>query len=71
MNYFDSTPKIPNFYLANNTLIYSVSNKSIFVCESGICWNKGKLIFGKCDKQSFGKVDKFVEVWHLVYFNTG
>ena len=48
----------------------SVPTKPIFFCESAICWSKGKY-FKQYSKHSFRKFDKFVEIWHLVYINTG
>ena len=52
------------------TLYISVPTKPIFFSESAICWSKGKY-FWQNSKHSFRKLDKFVEIWHLVYINTG
>ena len=48
----------------------SVPTKLIVFSESAIGWNKGKYIW-QYSKHSYRKLDKFVEMWHLVYFNTG
>ena len=52
------------------TLYISVPTKPIFFSESAICWSKGTY-FWQNSKHSFRKLDKFVEIWHLVYINTG
>ena len=41
-----------------------------FFSESAICWSKGKY-FWQYSKHSFRKLDRFVDIWHLVYINTG
>ena len=48
----------------------SVPNKPIFFSELAICWSKSKY-FWQYSKYSSRKLDNFVEIWHLVYFNTG
>ena len=49
--------------------IGSVPTKLIFFSQSAICWNK-YISFWQNDKHSIRKFDKFVEIWHVVYFNT-
>ena len=46
----------------------SVPTKPILVSKLAICWNNGNYgNFWQYDEHSFRKVNKFVEVWNLVY----